>query len=64
MKLIIKDALEKEISCIFFDPYFNENPVATIARELNLNIDSINPLPDDYLSNLIDISQKLDKHLK
>ena len=64
MKLLINDALEKDVSCIFFDPYYNENPVATIARELNLNTDALNPLPDDYLSNLIDISIKLDKHLK
>ena len=64
LKSAIKDAVESRISCIFFDPHFNEGPAISIARELNLNTVSLNPLPAHYLSNLKDIVQKLDKHLK
>jgi zinc transport system substrate-binding protein len=55
---------KKGIKCIFFDPHFDESSVQTIAAELNLNSDWINPLPNDYLNNLIDIYHKLDRHLQ
>lgn len=57
-------AKEKQISCIFFDPHFDDNSVLTIARTLNLATDSLDPIPSDYLENLIEISHKLKKHLQ
>lgn len=64
LKKIIEIAKQSGVNCIFFDPHFDESSVITIARSLNLNIDSLNPLPDDYLSNLNDIGHKLNKHLQ
>ncbi len=61
---IIEFAKEKEISCIFFDPHFDESSVTTIASSLNLDVDSFNPLPSNYLLNLADIGKKLNKYLK
>lgn len=64
LKNIIEIAKQKGVACIFFDPHFDENSVATIASTLGLDIDSINPLPIDYLANLNEIYNKLKKHLK
>ncbi len=64
----LKDFLEiaksKGANCIFFDPHFDDSSVSTVANSLNLKIDSINPLPENYVQNLIDIGNKLDEHLK
>lgn len=61
---IIKLAKQKGVTCIFFDPHFDETSVATIASSLGLEIDSIDPLPENYLENLNDIANKLKKYLK
>jgi zinc transport system substrate-binding protein len=61
---IIDFAKTMGVSCIFFDPHFDESSVVTIAESLNLEIDSIDPLPANYLSNLADIGEKLNKYLK
>jgi len=64
----LKDFLEiaksKGANCIFFDPHFDDSPVLAVATSLKLKIDSINPLPENYVQNLIDIGKKLDEHLK
>ena len=64
----LKDFLEiaksKGADCIFFDPHFDDSPVLAVATSLKLKIDSINPLPENYVQNLIDIGKKLDEHLK
>ena len=57
-------AKQKGIKCIFFDPHFDIGPVLTIAQSLDIQIDSLNPLPDDYIKNLIDIKNKFEKYLK
>jgi len=64
LKKFIELAKEKGVSCIFFDPHFDDSSVSTIAGSLNLQIDSLNPLPVNYLHNLSEIGQKLNKYLK
>jgi zinc transport system substrate-binding protein len=60
----IELAKSKGVSCIFFDPHFDNSAVKTIAESLNLEIASLDPLPTDYIRNLEDIIHKLDKYLK
>ncbi|PID59228.1 MAG: hypothetical protein CR986_07050 [Ignavibacteriae bacterium] len=64
LKNFIKFAKEQNASCIFFDPNFDESSVKTIANSLNINIDSLNPLPENFLENLEEIGNKLEKHLR
>lgn len=64
LKNIIQIAKQKGVNCIFFDPHFDENSVVTLASSLGLEIDAINPLPENYLHNLSEITIKLKKHLK
>lgn len=61
---LIKLAKSKGVRCVFFDPHFNEGAVETLAQTLKLSIDSLDPLPEDFLLNLEDIGQKLNKYLK
>ena len=61
---IIDHAMAKGIACIFFDPHFDDNSVSTIAKSLGISIESLDPLPSDYISNLSDISKKLDEYLQ
>ena len=64
LKNIIYLAKERGINCIFFDPHFDNSSVLAIAEELNISVDTLDPLPKDYLANLIDISKKLEKYLR
>ncbi len=64
LKKIIQIAKNKGVSCIFFDPHFDDSTVETIAKSLGLNIDSLDPLPSNYLQNLKDIEEKISRHLK
>lgn len=64
LKEFLETAKSKGANCIFFDPHFDFSPVLAVANSLGLKIDSINPLPEDYFQNLIDIGKKLDEYLK
>ncbi|MCB9258599.1 MAG: zinc ABC transporter substrate-binding protein [Ignavibacteriales bacterium] len=64
LKNFIEAAKLKGAKCIFFDPHFDDSSVLAIAETLDLAIDSLNPLPTDYIKNMEDIALKLDKHLK
>jgi zinc transport system substrate-binding protein len=64
LKNIIQMAKEKGVKCIFFDPHFDESSVETIARSLGLKIESLDPLPLNYLENLKEIRDKLNRHLE
>ena len=64
MKNFLEIAKSNGASCIFFDPHFDDSSVSAVASSLELKIDSINPLPVNYVQNLFDISKKLDEYLK
>lgn len=64
LKNFLEIAKSKGASCIFFDPHFDDSSVSAVASSLELKIDSINPLPVNYVQNLFDISKKLDEYLK
>lgn len=64
LKNFIEIAKAKGVSCIFFDPHFDDSAVTTIASSLGLKIDSLDPLPENYIQNLIDIDNKLNIYLK
>ena len=55
---------KKGANCIFFDPHFDESAVTTIAVSLGLEVNSLNPLPTNYIDNLKEIGEKLDRYLK
>ncbi len=64
LKEFIDLAVEKKAEAIFFDPHFDNSSVKTIANSLNIKIESLDPLPENYLSNLIDIGNKFETSLK
>ena len=64
LKNFLEITKSKGASCIFFDPHFDDSSVSAVASSLELKIDSINPLPVNYVQNLFDISKKLDEYLK
>ncbi len=58
---LVKD---KNGKVIFFDPHFDNTSVTTIANSLDISIDSLDPLPTNYLNNLSEIGKKLEKYLR
>ena len=60
----IEGTKEKGAACIFYDPHFDDSAVTAIALSIGLSINSLNPLPSDYLANLKEIGEKLNNHLK
>ena len=64
LQKFIEGTKEKGASCIFYDPHFDDSAVTAIALSLGLSINSLNPLPTDYLANLKEIGEKLNIHLK
>lgn len=63
IKEAIDEARRQNIKCIFFDPHFDDSSALTIAKSTGLEIDSLDPLPTDYIKNVIDINYKLNKYL-
>lgn len=63
-KDVLNNARQMEINCIFFDPHFDDSAVLTIAKSLELNTESLNPIPSDYLANLTEILNKLKINLR
>lgn len=57
-------AKSKGANCIFFDPHFDESAVSTIAVSLGLEVSSLNPLPTNYIENLKEVGEKLERYLK
>jgi zinc transport system substrate-binding protein len=64
LQKFIEDTKEEGASCIFYDPHFDDSAVTAIALSLGLSINSLNPLPTDYLTNLKDIGEKLKNNIK
>ncbi len=64
LQKFIEETKEKGATCIFYDPHFDDSAVTAIALSLGLSINSLNPLPTDYLTNLKEIGEKLNNNLK
>ncbi len=64
IKDFINLAKEKNAKVIFYDPHFENSSVMTVANSLKIKVDSLNPLPENYLLNLSDIGKKLDEYLE
>lgn len=64
LKNFIELARSKGVKYIFFDPHFDDSSVLAIARSADMEIDSLNPLPEDFLKNLSLIGEKLKKYLE
>ena len=56
LSIVVKD---KNIPVIFSDPQHGTKPAETIAGELNIAVDIINPLPHDLLGNFYHVQQKI-----
>ncbi|MFZ1290017.1 MAG: zinc ABC transporter substrate-binding protein [Melioribacteraceae bacterium] len=64
LKEFIDLAVKKNAKTIFFDPHFDNASVKTIANSLNIKIESLDPLPVNFLKNLAEIGKKIDASLK
>lgn len=56
---IIDIAEEEDINVIFVSPQFDDDAAKTIAEEIDGEVESLNPLAEDYLDNIEDIAQTL-----
>lgn len=59
LKDIINQAKEDNISVIFVSPQFDESNAESIADEINGEVAKLNPLAEDYLSNMEKMKEKL-----
>jgi len=58
---IIDIAKEENINVVFVSPQFDDDAAKTIADEIDGEVESLNPLAEDYLDNIEDIAQTLIK---
>ncbi|MBU1099041.1 MAG: zinc ABC transporter substrate-binding protein [Bacteroidetes bacterium] len=58
MELIIK-ARQLKLKAVFIQPQFSSNTAEVIARDINAELVVIDPLPDNFIENLIDITNKI-----
>ncbi len=58
-------ALAKKINAkvLFADPHHDSSPVKAVADELNIKMDYLDPLPENYIQNLETILTKFKMHL-
>ncbi len=56
---VIEQAKEEGIRVVFVSPQFDKSNAQTIADEIDGEVIQLNPLAEDYLENLEDISSKL-----
>jgi len=60
---LIANAKAEKIRAIFIQPQFAETMAGAIAREVNVPVVQLDPLARDYLANLMDMAQKIDRAL-
>ncbi len=56
---IIDIAKEENIKVVFVSPQFDDDAAKTIAEEIDGEVESLNPLAEDYLDNIENIAQTL-----
>jgi zinc transport system substrate-binding protein len=52
-------AKKNNIKILFVDPHFDPASAITISNSLGIKIEYLNPLPTQYLSNLIEVGHKI-----
>ncbi len=63
-RAIIDYAKEKNIKAVFIQPQFNKKLAESIAEELNIKVIVIDPLSEDYIANLKNISEIIANNAK
>ncbi len=56
---LIDRAEDEDVEVIFTSPQFDEEAAQTIADEIDGTVETIDPLAEDYLDNMRDVSQTL-----
>ncbi len=61
---LVKRAIKDDIKVIFSSPQFSKKSADVIAREINGKVVFIDPMPEDYISNLEKTAQLFQENLK
>lgn len=56
---LIKKARELKLRAVFIQPQFSSNTAEVIARDINAELVVIDPLPENFINNLVDITDKI-----
>ncbi len=64
LKALIEYAREKDIKVIFVQPQFSNKSAKLVAREIGGQVAFANPLAEDWMSNLRDVSDQFKTALK
>jgi len=64
LKMLIKFAIAHKVKAIFVEPQFDSSSAKVIADEIGAEVVPINPLPENFLNNLLDVIRKLKQYLK
>lgn len=62
-KAAITQAEKLNAKVLFADPHYDSSPVKSVADELKIAMEFLDPLPADYLKNLEDIHSKFVKYM-
>jgi len=61
---VIDLARKNNITTIFVEPQFNPKSAEVVAREMNANVETLNPLAPNYLENMRYSGQEIAKSMK
>lgn len=59
LQVIIEQAKDEGIKVVFVSPQFDESNAETIADEIGGSVITLNPNAENYLDNMMDVSEKL-----
>jgi zinc transport system substrate-binding protein len=62
LALLVKKAKKLGIKAVFIQPQFDNNTAKIIANEIGAELVEIDPLPEDFLANIVDITNKIVKY--
>lgn len=63
-KSILDEVKRDDIPVIFIDPQHSKASAEVVARDLNIKLETIDPIPADLLVNFIDVKNKILKYYK
>ncbi len=61
MSLLIDYASENDVSAVFVSPQFSTSSAASIAAEIGVGVSYIDPLAEDWSSNLLEVAELLSR---
>ncbi|MDZ7766174.1 MAG: zinc ABC transporter substrate-binding protein [Melioribacteraceae bacterium] len=64
LERILNEVKKSKIPVVFVDPQHSKTSAKIVAKELRVNVDTIDPLKKDILKNLIEVKNKIEKHYK